>query len=109
MARPSKNEHEKRSERLFTRVTPAEHVLIADKAAAAGLSLSEFIRVLALTEKVTPRKTKLEASFLVELNRIGVNLNQIAHANNAGRHDPHILQYAIDQLVATMAKLDQSL
>ena len=107
MARPTKNEHEKRSASLPTiRVTQAERVLIEDKAATAGLSLSDFMRVLALTEQVKPRKTKLEASLLVELNRIGVNLNQIAHARNSGRDDPAILQLATDELVTLMHKID---
>lgn len=110
MARPRKKEHEKRTAELPTiRVTPSERVLVEDKAAAAGVSLTDFVRVLALSEKVKPRQTKLEASFLVELNRIGVNLNQIAHARNAGRDDPAILQYAIDELVSLMKKVDAAL
>ena len=110
LARPTKNEHEKRTASLpAIRVTQAERVLIEDKAATAGVSLSDFMRVLALTEQVKPRQTKLEASLLVELNRIGVNLNQIAHARNSGRDDPAILQYAIDELVMLMRKIDTSL
>lgn len=110
MARPKKNNDEKRIASLPTiRVTTAERVLIQDEAATAGLSLTDFVRYSALTQSVKPRTTKLEASLLVELNRIGVNLNQIAHAHNSGRHDPNILQYAIDELVAVMKKLDTKL
>lgn len=110
MARPKKNNDEKRIASLPTvRVTTAERVLIEHEAATAGLSLTDFVRYSALTQSVKPRKTKLEASYLVELNRIGVNINQIAHAHNTGRVDANILQYAIDELVALMAKIDKAL
>ena len=45
---------------------------------------------------------------LTELNRIGVNLNQIAHAANIGRNDEAILRYAIDELVALMTKVNKA-
>ena len=110
MARPTKNEHEKRSTTLPTiRVTPAERVLIEDKAATAGFTITDFVRTMALFEKVSPRKTKLEATLLVELNRIGVNVNQIAHAANVGRTDPALLQTSLDELRQLMAKIDAAI
>lgn len=109
MSRPILSEHEKRSEIVRTRLTFSERAYVEQQASNAGLSMAEYIRVLALTEEVKPRKTKLDASFLVELNRIGVNLNQIAHATNIGRDDKNILHYAIDELVAMMAKLNKGL
>lgn len=114
MARPTKNEHEKRAASLPTvRVTTAERVLIEDKAAAAGLSLTDFVRVLTLHEEVKTRQTKLEASLLVELNKLGVelsrqgnNLNQLAHGLNVDRQPkPLVLQAALDDHQATMSKL----
>ena len=110
MARPTKNEHEKRSASLPTiRVTPAERVLIEDKAAAAGFTITDFVRVLSLHEEVKPRKTKLEASLLVELNRVGVNINQLAHAANVGRIRPALLQTSLDELRQLMAKIDAAI
>ncbi len=108
MSRPHKREAEKRGEILQTRLTFSERVHVEQLAANAGVTVAELIRVLLLTSEVKPRKTKLEASFLVELNRIGVNLNQIAHASNIGRTDSHILQNAISDLVGIMGKLDAS-
>jgi len=124
MARPLINDDEKKAVRLSFRVTQQERNLIDDKASSAGLSVTEFIRVLALTERVKTRKTKLEASLLVELNNIGVelsrhgnNLNQIAHALNSDRK-PNIdyldamisyHQATIRDLRSLMEKLDSSL
>ena len=110
MARPKKQEHEKRSEKLTTvRVTPAERIFIEDKAAAAGFTVTDFLRTLALHEEVKPRKTKLESSVLVELNRIGNNVNQIARVVNIGRIDTNLIQSSLNELRELMAKIDAAL
>ena len=109
MARPKKSEEEKKAMRLpHVRVKSSERAHVDAQAANAGMTTSEYIYTLAMTTEVKPRPTKLNASFLVELNRIGVNLNQIAHARNSGRDDPAILQYAIDELVLLMQKIGRS-
>ena len=80
--------HERRTARLpAVRLTDAELDHVTEQATNAQLSLTDYVRTLALTEEVTPRRTKLESSVLVELNKIGVNLNQVAHAANIGRTD----------------------
>ena len=110
MARPTKPETDKRSMRLpAPRVTAAEYSQAQKRADSVTLSLTDFMRDLALHGKVKPRKTKLESSFLVELNRIGVNLNQIAHAQNIGRDNPASLQHALNELKALMTKIDAKL
>ncbi len=125
MARPLINEDKKKSASLPSiRLTQQERNLIEDKAATAGLSVTEFVRVLALTERVMPRKTNFESSLLVELNSIGVelsrhgnNLNQLAHSVNSDRL-PNIdyleatishQQATIRELRSLMEKLDQAL
>lgn len=109
MARPELQEHERRIARLpAPRVTIAELAHVQSMADAAGYPLSDYIRTLALTEEIKPRKTRVDANTLTELNRIGVNLNQIAHAANIGRSDQAILRYAIDHLVALMSKVDEA-
>lgn len=106
MARPTKNEHEKKTVRLpYVRVTAAERIHVDEQAAKAGMSSTEYVYSLVTTRTVTPRKTKLEASYLTELNRVGVNLNQIARTHNAGREIPASLQYVIDELQTLMLKI----
>ena len=107
MARPTKQEHEKRTARLpAARVTLAELAYVQEQAANAELSLTDYIRTLALHEEVKPARTPVEDSLLVELNRIGVNINQVAHAANVGRFDQAIFQYALDELVLLMKKIN---
>ena len=110
MARPKKTETDKRTMRLpAPRVTAAEYSHVQKLADTVPLSLTDFIRDLALHGKVMPRKSALENSLLVELNRIGVNLNQIAHAQNIGRDNPASLQYALNELMVLMTKIDAKL
>lgn len=107
MARPKKQEHEKRSASLPpVRVTEAELSIIEQKARDAGRSVTDYLRSCALDAKViAPRSSKLEASFLLELNRIGVNLNQIALAFNTGRSDVAMLDDTIRELMTLMDKV----
>ena len=110
MTRPILDAHEKRTENLPPiRVRLSELLYIQEQSKIAGLSVTDYIRTLALTEEVKPRKSKIEGSLLVELNRIGVNLNQITKHVNAGRTDPNILNHAMNDLIQIMDKLDRAL
>jgi hypothetical protein len=84
MARPRKQPTEQRVTRLTTRVTLAELAHVERQAFAAGLTAAEFLRRLALGATVTPRRPRADDALLVELNRIGVNINQLARAANSG-------------------------
>ena len=110
MARPRKQEHEKRTVSLPPiRVTEAERIHVQEKAEAVNMTVSDFLRSLGLSKEVTPRATRLEMSLLVELNRIGVNINQIAKAANLGRDQASVIEASLTELRALMAKVDQSL
>ena len=85
MARPLKESDEKRAEVLRTRFTLAESVHIRQQADAAGLTVSEFIRRRALGLAVQPPPSRADAALVSELNRIGVNVNQLARAQNSDR------------------------
>ena len=85
MARPKKHAHEKRTAQLPpVRVTDVEWALASEAASSAGLSLSDYIRQRATTDGVTVRLGLKDAQLLSELNRCGVNLNQIARHLNFG-------------------------
>lgn len=109
MGRPSKTVHDRRTERATIRFTASELAYVETQANTAALPVAEYLRKRGLGKQVTPPKSKLEASCLTELNRIGVNLNQIAHAANAGRLTEQILQAALADLGKLMQKVDASL
>lgn len=86
MGRPKKQEHEKRSETARFRLTLAEREYIRSQAAAAGMDESEYLRARALGHSVSPaRSNRADPALVTELNRIGVNVNQLAAATHMGR------------------------
>lgn len=79
MGRPRKHPDERRDARLSgLRVTAAELAYVEAQAAAAGLDVAEFVRRRALGQRVAPKRATADDRALIELNRVGVNLNQIA-------------------------------
>lgn len=90
MARPKKQDHERRSARNEQRYTVAEFEWLNEQAAKAGITMTEFVRRRALSLPVRPAPSAqgVDPALVTELNRIGVNLNQVAKALNAGRALP---------------------
>lgn len=88
MARPRKQLGEKRDQRFNLRYTAAELAHIRAQAGKAGLDVHEYIRRKALSASVfAPIAARRSDPALVsELNRIGVNVNQLARATHRGGH-----------------------
>ena len=76
------SENRKRNETLTIRLTKAERDRITEKAACAGLSLTEYI--LALSRDTPILAPPDLTPVLRELKRIGNNQNQIAAKVNSG-------------------------
>ena len=84
MARPRLDEEERRARTVGVRVTAAEAAELRERAQAAGLSMGAYLRRRALGQRVRiAAELRLGAAELRELNRIGVNLNQMARALNS--------------------------
>jgi len=75
------------------RVTAAELAHVQEQAARAGLSLTDYCRRVVLRHHVAPAITDTDEAALADLNRIGVNLNQLARrANASGKIPPHLAE-----------------
>ena len=87
MARPRKMAHEKRDRRLNLRLTSAELAHLCLQAERAGLASHEYVRRRALGHTVVAANSakRADPALISELNRVGVNLNQLAKATNMGR------------------------
>ena len=110
MARPRKQPAEQRSVRMpCPRVTPAELAHVEAQALAAGLATADFVRRLVLGIRVAPRRSRIENAAIVELIRVGNNLNQMARATNSG-HPPASadLRAALGVLRGVLERLHQS-
>lgn len=105
--RPRKQALEQRSVQNKQRYTRAELDYIQQMAHYAGLTVSEYIRRAALKIVIKPPRTSVPREAMAELNRIGININQIARALNRGRECPPYIEDAFLKLNATMDKLAQ--
>ena len=106
MARPKKQDGEKRSDTARFRVTVAEREYIRTQARAAGLPEAEYLRRRALGYAVPPaRSNQPNPALISELNRIGVNVNQLARATHRGSDFVHTWQIIGRQLSDALAKV----
>lgn len=108
--RPKLAPEERRDHRLpAPRVTLAELHFVQQRAAAAGMPLADFMR-LAVTGTAPRRRAqpKADSALLYELNKLGVNLNQIARAVNRGRDLPPEFAEILAQIHTAVLKLDEA-
>ena len=84
MARPTKDDAAKRTERFNLRLTLAELAHVNAQAAHAGIAAHDYVRRRVLGHRVPPARSQIDASLLSELNRLGVNLNQLTRSHNSG-------------------------
>lgn len=104
--RPELSEDESRSARIAFRVTESERAQIEAAAAAVGVTVSDYARSLVMTSR-PPRQSRgrVDDAALSELNRAGVNLNQIARSLNRGGNIPADLAGAIEEVRIAVARL----
>ena len=69
-----------RTERLQLRVSSEEKEAIAQKAADANMSIADYIVALSANQKIID--AKIIAQLILEIRRIGVNVNQVAAVAN---------------------------
>ena len=90
--------------RKTLRLMPQEAKALAEKAAEQNMNEAEYIRLL-ISQKPNdyPEVRKLLKELINEVNRIGININQIVFNSNAGLYSKDDKT----QLVAYMRKLNQ--
>jgi len=76
-------DHDRRSSQITFWVTPAERDRISHSAERAGVSMSAYIRSLALGKDIRPKPSLATDELMRELTRIGNNLTQLmGHARD---------------------------
>jgi hypothetical protein len=85
------------------RLMPSEASVLAEKAKANGMNEAEYIRLL-ISQKPNdyPEIRKLLKELINEVNRIGVNINQITFHHNVELYSKEDKE----QLIAYMRKLN---
>lgn len=103
--RPSLAVAESRVDRVAFRLTTDELARVQAEAERAGVSVSEYCRAAALGQRVRVRSAPDLSAALVSLNRVGVNLNQIARTLNAGQPVPADLDEVLAEVQAAVERL----
>ena len=94
------------SVRKTLRLMPEEAKELAKKAKGNGMNEAEYIRLLiSQNPNDYPEVRKLLKELINEINRIGININQIVFNNNAGLYSKDDKT----QLIAYMRKLNQKI
>lgn len=85
------------------RITPTEAELLKENSEKAGMTESQYLRLM-ISQKPNdyPEVRQLLRNLINEVNRIGVNINQITYSHNAGLYSADDKE----RLVAYMRKLN---
>lgn len=73
-----------RTERIFIRVSPTEKKKIEEKAALVNKSVANYLIDLSETSKVID--TKIIPTLILDIRRVGTNINQIAAVANSQKY-----------------------
>ena len=107
MARPRLGEEERRTRTVGVRVTEAEAEELQERAQGARLSMGAYLRRrgAGVSGCGWQRSGASGRAELRELNRIGVNLNQMARAMNSGAAAPARTREAVERVGELVARL----
>ena len=96
-------EKRKRDKTLTIRLTESEKMMIEKKASKAKLNLTEYIISVSSKSKISV--TEDTKPLLLELKRIGNNINQIAMKINSGA----VSSYNFDEVISLQRKIYEQL
>ena len=105
----SGSENRQRKHVARIRLDDAELAKLEERSRAAGLTVGAYLRACALETagvRAKPRATidrEVLARVNADLNRVGNNVNQIAHALNIGLDSPHSVAAAMADLRGVLA------
>jgi len=103
---PPKRKHSMRKARFEIRLTQEEKDEITQNFKGSNISSSEYLRMILLGIKPKIRKAKkADSHLLYELNKIGVNLNQIARMQNKNNIEHAELLIALDHIYLEVKKI----
>jgi hypothetical protein len=89
MARPTKDDSKKLSTVLPpVRCTQKEKEMIVSRSKQAGMSMSEYLRHMALRGKINIRESQIDFEAVQQLRKIGINLNQATKKFNSTGNAP---------------------
>lgn len=78
MARPKKDDHERKDAQLNIRMTFAQFAAVESAASSLGVTAAEFGRhIFAKRRLPAPRAARVDPALVAQVRRVGVNLHQL--------------------------------
>ena len=115
-AKPRSGSEERQRQHVrASRFDDAELAKLEERASASGLTVGAYLRACALetagvrARRRAPVDRELLARTNADLNRVGNNVNQIAHALNSGREPPAFMAHAMQDLQSVLAAIRRAL
>jgi AMMECR1 domain-containing protein len=110
MARPRRKDNEQSTASVRAGLTDAEKVYLQDQAAKAGLSEAEYTRrrILGYAVPSASSRQRTDPVLINELNRIGVNVNQLSRAVHTDREFVKYWHDIGEELKRVLAKVLQT-
>lgn len=105
MARPRKQPASRRTAWISYRVTPDEKAQIQAQAEKAGFSIGDYSRQAVKKTRLVIKESAADFERVDQLRRVGVNLNQIARALNAGGTLPPYLERLCTRIETLLDRL----
>ena len=100
-----------KDKRIEIRVTQELYNTLQVKSKAAGMSISKYVRNAILESDIKVDNSKDIATLIGSINKIGNNLNQIAHnlniANNSNKLDDIKYDQLLDELLVIKYYLNE--
>lgn len=108
MARPTKDDATKLSHSLpSVRCTETEKQFITNNAQKAGITVTEYIRRMALKGKIVIKESNTNLEAVQQIRKLGINLNQQTRKLNATGVMPielKVLWVKLDQVLDQLLK-----
>ena len=110
-AQEAKRRETLRTKLLGVKLTPAEKKEIEERAKASGNRLSDYARIVLLSDLKAPmppaRDYEAIKAIAFQLSKIGTNLNQLAHVANERRDLPREAEFMAlaDKIVTALDKV----
>ena len=98
-----------RTKALLVRLTPAESALLKEQSARTGRTQSDIIRSAWKKLKIIELPPADFSETVIQLRRIGNNLNQLTRTANAGEVNIPELKSVLSEIVAVDRKLSKIL
>ena len=96
---------------ICLRLNESERKKLEQDTALSGLSKSDYLRSLIINTEIKPRRPLELKELYLAVNRIGVNVNQIARKANAGfatRSDMRELLFLMRKIEEKMSRIAEA-